>query len=39
MSMSSVTLVGVTKRFGAVVAVDDLDLEVSDGEFLVLVGL
>jgi multiple sugar transport system ATP-binding protein len=38
MPMSSVTLVGVTKRFGAVVALDDLDLEVSDGEFLVLVG-
>jgi multiple sugar transport system ATP-binding protein len=28
----------VTKRFGDTVAVDDLSLEVADGEFLVLVG-
>ena len=36
--MSSVTLTGVTRRFGAVVAVDALDLEVADGEFMVLLG-
>jgi len=29
---------GVTKRFGRTVAVDDLTLEIEDGEFLVLVG-
>ena len=36
--MSSVRLVEVSKRFGPVVALDDLNLEVADGEFLVLVG-
>ena len=36
--MSSVRLVEVSKRFGNVVAVDDLSLDVADGEFLVLVG-
>jgi multiple sugar transport system ATP-binding protein len=36
--MSSVRLVEVSKHFGPVVAVDDLNLEVADGEFLVLVG-
>jgi ABC-type sugar transport system ATPase subunit len=29
---------GVSKRFGAVVAVDDLTLDIADGEFMVLVG-
>ncbi|HEX2850615.1 MAG TPA: ABC transporter ATP-binding protein [Acidimicrobiales bacterium] len=33
-----VRLTGVTKRFGDVVAVDALDLEVHDREFLVLLG-
>ncbi|HXG76548.1 MAG TPA: ABC transporter ATP-binding protein [Gaiellaceae bacterium] len=33
-----VELVGVTKRFGGVVAVDDVDLEVRQGEFLSLLG-
>jgi ABC-type sugar transport system ATPase subunit len=33
-----VALEGVTKRFGDVVAVDHLDLEVADQEFLVLLG-
>src|SRR4029078_9381104 len=28
----------VTKRFGDVVAVDELSLEITDGEFVVLVG-
>ncbi len=36
--MSRVTLDGVTKRFGDVVAVDGLSLEVADEEFLVLLG-
>jgi multiple sugar transport system ATP-binding protein len=36
--MAEVTLKGVTKRFGEVVAVRDVDLEIADGEFLVLVG-
>ena len=33
-----VGLEGVTKRFGKVTAVSGIDLEVSDGEFLVLLG-
>jgi multiple sugar transport system ATP-binding protein len=36
--MASVTLQGVTKRFGEVVAVSNLNIEVQDQEFLVLVG-
>ena len=36
--MGRVTLEHVTKRFGDVVAVDDLTLEVADEEFLVLLG-
>jgi len=36
--MSSVTYDHVTKRFGDVVAVNDLDIEIEDKEFLVLVG-
>jgi multiple sugar transport system ATP-binding protein len=36
--MASVTFDHVTKRFGNVIAVDDLTLEVADKEFLVLVG-
>ncbi|MDQ3147549.1 MAG: ABC transporter ATP-binding protein [Actinomycetota bacterium] len=36
--MASVVFDHVTKRFGDVVAVDDLDLEVADREFLVLLG-
>ena len=34
----SVQLVGVTKRYGDVTAVDNLDLEVKPGEFLSLLG-
>ncbi len=34
----SVELTGVTKRFGSMVAVDDLDLIVQPGEFLSLLG-
>jgi multiple sugar transport system ATP-binding protein len=37
-AMADVTLRNVTKRFGAVEAVRDLSLTVSDGEFLVLLG-
>jgi multiple sugar transport system ATP-binding protein len=36
--MASVTFQQVTKRFGDVVAVDDLNIEVADKEFLVFVG-
>jgi multiple sugar transport system ATP-binding protein len=36
--MARVTFDHVTKRFDGTTAVDDLDLEVEDGEFLVLVG-
>jgi ABC-type sugar transport system ATPase subunit len=36
--MSGIALEGVTKRFGDVVAVDDLSLEIEDREFLVLLG-
>ena len=36
--MTSVALRGVTKNFGSVVAVDQADLSVSRGEFLVIVG-
>ncbi|HEY6838785.1 MAG TPA: ABC transporter ATP-binding protein [Geobacteraceae bacterium] len=36
--MAEVRLVGVKKHFGAVRAVDGVDLSVADGEFLVLLG-
>jgi multiple sugar transport system ATP-binding protein len=36
--MATVTFDGVWKRFGEVVAVNDLNLEINDGEFMVLVG-
>src|SRR6185295_17390355 len=36
--MASISLSGVTKRFGAVTAIDDLTLDVADGEFFVLLG-
>src|SRR5690554_3620523 len=36
--LSQVILKGVTKRFGNVVAVDNIDLEIKDKEFIVLVG-
>jgi multiple sugar transport system ATP-binding protein len=36
--MAGIRLDGVTKAFGAVRAVDDVSLEIHDGEFLVLVG-
>jgi multiple sugar transport system ATP-binding protein len=36
--MATVTFDGVWKKFGEVVAVNDLDLKINDGEFMVLVG-
>jgi multiple sugar transport system ATP-binding protein len=36
--VASLTFEGVTKRFDDVVAVDALDLEIRDGEFMVLLG-
>jgi multiple sugar transport system ATP-binding protein len=36
--MATVTFDHVWKRFGEVVAVNDLNLEINDGEFMVLVG-
>jgi multiple sugar transport system ATP-binding protein len=36
--MATVTFDGVWKKFGEVVAVNDLNLEIHDGEFMVLVG-
>ena len=38
MTTTDVELRGVTKRFDGVVAVDSLDLEVRQGEFLSLLG-
>ena len=38
MTRPAVDLVGVTKRFGDVVAVDSMDLSVGDGEFFSLLG-
>ncbi|HZW01065.1 MAG TPA: sn-glycerol-3-phosphate ABC transporter ATP-binding protein UgpC [Candidatus Deferrimicrobium sp.] len=36
--MATVTFDGVWKKFGEVVAVNDLNLKINDGEFMVLVG-
>ena len=36
--MSRVRLVGVTKRFGETVAVDGVDADIADGEFVTLLG-
>jgi len=36
--MAHLELLGLTKRFGAVTAVDDLTLDIADREFLVLLG-
>ena len=36
--MAQLALYGVSKRFGSVVAVDGVDLEIEHGEFVVLVG-
>ena len=36
--MAGVTFNGVTKRYGDVTAVEAMDLEIVDGEFMVLLG-
>src|SRR5215813_11894098 len=36
--MSAISLRGLTKRFGSVVAIDDLSLDVGDGELIALLG-
>ncbi len=36
--MADVTISGIVKRFGAVLALDDVSLEIRDGEFFVLLG-
>ena len=36
--MSGVTFDGVTKQFGDTVAVDQLSLDIADGEFMVFLG-
>ncbi len=36
--MTAVRLVGLSKHFGSVVAVDSIDLSIDSGEFIVLVG-
>ena len=36
--MAQLALHGVSKRFGSVLAVDGVDLEIEHGEFVVLVG-
>ena len=37
-AVADVQLIGVTKRFGKVTAVSELDLAVGDGEFVILLG-
>jgi spermidine/putrescine transport system ATP-binding protein len=37
-SPAAVAIAGVSKRFGEVVAVDDIDLTIADGEFFALLG-
>lgn len=36
--MARVTLTDVTKRYDDIVAVDDMNVEIEDGEFICLVG-
>ena len=36
--MATVTFDGIMKKFGEVIAVNDLNLEINDGEFMVMVG-
>jgi len=36
--MAAVTIRGLTKRYGDVTVVDELDLDIADGEFLTLLG-
>src|SRR5262245_17666871 len=37
-TMARLQLTGITKSYGAFKAVDDISLEIADGEFLVLLG-
>ena len=37
-SLAAVEITGVTKRFDDVVAVDDIDLRIEDGEFFAMLG-
>ncbi|MCX7317591.1 MAG: ATP-binding cassette domain-containing protein, partial [Hyphomicrobiales bacterium] len=36
--MAAITIEGVSKRFGAAMALEQLDLNVADGEFVALLG-
>ena len=36
--MSALRIAGLAKRYGSVVALDGLDLEVAEGEFFVILG-
>lgn len=36
--MSSLTVVGLSKRFGTEAALDSIDLSIADGEFVVIIG-
>jgi len=36
--MSQITLNNITKRFGAITALNDVSFEVADGEFFVVLG-
>ena len=37
-AVAAVAIDGVTKRFSDVVAVDNIDLEIADGEFFAMLG-
>ncbi len=37
-AVSGVRLVGLTKRFGTTIAVDDVTLDIAEGEFMILLG-
>src|SRR5262245_16453540 len=36
--LSTIDVVGLSKHFGSVIAVSDIDISIGDGEFLILVG-
>ena len=37
--MSTITVDGVTKRFGETVALDDVSFEIDEGEFTIVMGV
>jgi len=37
--MSTITVDGLTKRFGDTVALDDVSFEIPDGEFVIVLGV